>query len=290
MGRILQLFINFLLILSFLFSTSAFAIGDGKFYKGADSIVAQSQLPLFYRPSQRFSLIQSLRNARFFGNHGIWNPEIPVHAQALERAGAPQSYTDSLLQLLFPSPDGVNLTANQANSDILGQLRVESITQFIKLSLQPQLAESDILDYLFPDAKIDEGIRKSYQDFLRYEFLRQIFQRLNEAGDEFFLTFEIDPKDSQKYSKFFDKIFSEYKKQGLIKESEIEDYALANRISQLISLKKPSRTQSQELEELKEKFPQFFYFETHRVDFVTFRFVDTFLKAKQESSYSKITL
>ncbi len=278
-------FINFLFGLSFLFSTSTFAIGDGKFYKGADSVVAQSSLPLFYQPSQRFSLIQSLRNARFFGNQGIWRPEIPVHIQALEVNAAPQSYTDSLLQLLFPSPDGVNLTPNQANSDPLQQVGIEKIAQLIKLSSHSQLTETDILNCLFPDAKIDEEIRTSYLAFLRYEFLRQIFQQLNEEGIRFLSIFDIDPEDPQKYSKLFDKVLPEYKRQGLIRENEIEEHALANRMSQLISLKKPSKKQSSELEDLKAQFPQIFSFETRRADFLTFRFVDTLLKAKQESGY-----
>ena len=281
----MQRFINFLFILSFLFLTNAFAGGDGTFYKGADAIVAQSSLPPFYQPSQRFPLIQSLQNARFFGNQGIWNPEIPVHVQALNPDSAPQSYTDSLLQLLFPSPDGVNLTANQASSDPLQQVEVEKIAQLIKVNSQPQLVESDILNCLFPEAKIDEEIRTSYLDFLRYEFLRQVFQQINEAGDMLFSTFEIDLEDPQKYSKIFDKVLPEYKTKGLIAEGEIEKFALANRMSQLMSLKKPSKKQLQDLEELKTRSPQFFSFETRRSDFLSFRFVDTFLKAKQEPSY-----
>lgn len=281
----MQRFINFFFVLSFLLSTNVFATVDSKFYKGADSVVAQSSLPLFYQPSQRFSLIQSLRNARFLGNHGIWRPEIPVHIQALQPNTAPQSYTDSLLQLLFPSPDGVNLTANQASSDPLQQVGVEKIAQLIRMSLHSQLTETDILNCLFPDAKIDEEIRTSYLDFLRYEFLRQTFQQLNEEGIGFLSIFDIDPEDPQKYSKLFDKVLPEYKRQGLIRENEIEGHALASRMSQLISLKKPSKKQSRELEDLKAQFPQIFSFETRRADFLTFRLVDTFLKAKQEPSY-----
>ncbi|MEB3702918.1 hypothetical protein Bealeia1_00108 [Candidatus Bealeia paramacronuclearis] len=275
---------RFSFVVSVLFSSQGFAVGDGHFYKGADEIVAKSKLPLFYQPSQRFSLIQILSNARFFGNLGIWKPQIPVHVQALDPKGAPQTYTDALFQLFFPSPDGVNLTANQASSDPIGQLTLHDVVMLIKLSSTNQLTEKDLLN-VFPKSKFDEEIRKDYPQFLRYEFMRQIFQEIDLTGDSIYETLGIDPQDPQKYSKIFDKVLPQYKKLGLIKDNEIENYAKANRISQLVFIQKPSNKQKLELDELQTQFPQFFVFESKRSDFLTFRFVDTFLKASQEVGY-----
>ena len=141
---------------------------DGKFYRGADAVVAKSSLPEFYQPSQRFPLIQAIQNYRFLGNQGHWDPEIPVHVQSISADENPQTYVDSFIQLLFPSPDGVNLTPNQAESDPLSRLSIDNIIDLINFSKKPDTSEEDLHKRLFPDVKFSDEVRENYHEFLKH--------------------------------------------------------------------------------------------------------------------------
>lgn len=103
-------------------------------FEGADKgieEIAQSKgmnAPLYLMPSQRFMMMQALKNNRFRGNVGLMNKGLglPFSIQGLDASDVgifPQDARSALLQCLFPSPDGVILLANQAASDILSAIK-----------------------------------------------------------------------------------------------------------------------------------------------------------------------
>ena len=156
------------------FSFNAFS-NPTAFYRGADAIVERSALPLeIYLPSHRFLILQALRNSRFLGNHGAWNPAIPVHFQNMTTDRNPQTYVDSFMQLMFPSPDGINFTPNQAGSDPISRLTIDDLVKLIGLSKSPEVSAKDVQDALFPDVRFTPVIQNNYPAFLRYEFLSHI--------------------------------------------------------------------------------------------------------------------
>jgi ankyrin repeat protein len=61
-----------------------------------------------------------LPNIRFFGNYGPEKEQFPCHTQIRNhqrQKDCPQDYSTSLIQQLFPSPDGFSFVANQSSQD-----------------------------------------------------------------------------------------------------------------------------------------------------------------------------
>lgn len=201
------------------FSFNAFSNPhDGKFYRGADAVVASRDLPSFYLPSQRLSLLQALRNYRFSGNRGNWNPEIPVHVQSIDGEMNPQTYVDSLIQLLFPSPDDVNLTPNQAISDPFSRLTIDDLVKLISLSRNPEIWGEDVRRAVFPDFKFRPVITNNYFAFLKYEFSRQIKDILEGVGDTILDANKISKDSPTRYSEYMESVYPHLFGEGPLKK------------------------------------------------------------------------
>jgi hypothetical protein len=105
-------------------------------------------------PIHGFNAIKTdvLANVRFYGNYGPPKEPYGCHPQirAEQRnQDCPQDWIATLVQQLFPAPDGVNLVANQgAKSDLLSQLdpaMIGRLLETIKFS-ENQIKEHEMND------------------------------------------------------------------------------------------------------------------------------------------------
>lgn len=160
------------------------------------------------------------------------------------------------MQLMFPSPDGINFTPNQAGSDPISRLTIDDLVKLIGLSKSPEVSAKDVQDALFPDVRFTPVIQNNYHAFLRYEFLSHIQSDLDGISPE-----EIEEvKNGARYAKL--NAFKEKSHKALSKKQQGEWQKLK--------------------ETLGEKADLYVFFERNRDAFLKYRFVDTFLKARQE--------
>lgn len=129
---------------------------EGDFYKGLDKFVTQKRVEIsgskesiWFLPSARHAQLTYIGNLRFLeGNDRYPSMNLPAHPQCIptdveDRPFFPQTATASLLQWLFPSPNGYILTANQS-PDPLGRLNIKSVASILGIIQRYKLKKIDL--------------------------------------------------------------------------------------------------------------------------------------------------
>lgn len=279
-----------------LFSFNAFAqYHDGKFHPGADAQV-RGKLPSIYFPSHWSTGLSIVANIRFNGEGGFWNPEYPVHPQSVTGDHDPQTYVRSFVELLFPSPDGENLTPNQLPSDPISQLTIDQIVkliQFCNLSKERNISEAEVLDAVFPGVKISEEVKAVYKEFLKYEVVSRAQKIIDDEifyYDEDDLEFtgfkDLEKGNPERYKKYLESYMWPLLEKGLDDKAIKEANDIA-RYFQLKSYASVSPKQRKEIEALEKalgekKIGDYAFFKNNQTVLSVYRLVDTFLKALQE--------
>ena len=323
---------RFILRLSFLIilSTSLKAT-DLYFFDGLDKFV-QSKLfskgypsALYYSPSLRFSEKERIKNGRFFGNYGQWNPEFPVHFQAISFDDGivfcPQDSISSILQLLFPSPGSIELQPNQTISDPINSASFKTLGMMSRKidegSMISEVEKSeqtlrDSLHQLFPLEEREEKTSffdvpavslkeciTHYKAFLAYDFKKNLAlytaKLLNGISEEDLEDVDFTQDDPDKYTKALKSIEkNDLFEKGLLKDNELEDYILYwDQYNKYKAFKgrKLIEAQLAEINGFKHRCKDELFLEENKAQFKKFIFVETLIQAlsqqrNDERSYS----
>lgn len=191
---------------------------SSNFFKGAD-IWVNTQIKknfsgdaCYLLPSQRFLDMERVKNLRFMGMYGPRKSDLYVHPQILisELAGQyPQDVISLVIQCLFPSPDGVNLIANQAYSDPLSKISISNLGLLLRDLIVYELTGNktaeikeqlivNLICRILPNSRSEKEIIQKYNELKNKipEFLHHSF-KLNFISK--FYNFVMDDPDELDY-------------------------------------------------------------------------------------------
>lgn len=172
------------------------------FFQGADAEVERlhvgTPIPLDpIRPSERFVMQRRIMQMRFSMKDGPYTPGLPFRIQgfsAMNRGLFPQDVMGSVLQSLFPCPDGVILLPNQIYSDTLSRLSAATLGRTLRiLHTETGDLESQIIQVISPGTSTEtlNALAKNFDTLARHD----LGFRVARAVQTFFNTHEDDLND-----------------------------------------------------------------------------------------------
>jgi hypothetical protein len=291
---------------------------DLYFFDGLDAFI-QDKLSakgypsaLYYSPSLRFIDAERIKNVRLVSNNGEWKPEFPVHFQAISFNNCldfcPQDPISAIIQFLFPSPGGIALQPNQTISDPISLASFKTLGTLLRQieegCIIPEATTSgqilrDSLYQLFPLETLEgkgsqfnasalnlEGCLKYYDDFLRYDFKKNLSlylaTMLTGVSEEDLEGMDFSHDDPDKYTKALKSIDASLFERKLLKDKELEGYILYwNTYNKLktYSGKKLTLDQQSELDQFKETYKDYLLLEENKIRFKKVIFVETLMRA-----------
>lgn len=319
---------RFILSLSFLFIfSSTLKATDLYFFDRLDAFVQEKlsargyASTLYYSSSLRFSDRERIKNGRLVGNYNTWEPEFPVHFQAISFNNGnanfcPQDAISAIFQILFPCPGEIELQPNQTISDpitlasfkTLGvMLRHIEEGYMISNAAKREEALRNSLYHLLPLENSNEKASqfnvsplnleeclKNYDAFLVYDFKKNIAlylaKLLTGVSDEDLEDEGFTHNDPDKYTKALKVLGLDLFERGLLKDGELETYLYyweAYNKFKTYKGRKLTLEQQSDLNKFNEVYKDHLVFEENKTRFKKVVFVETLIRAlsQQQSDH-----